>query len=189
MSLYALSTPCGGTAWAGAEPHSTVSGGGHEEGKEGDLWVQLMRVADHLEQGMVLRLAVDVPVPGRPLGFRQARPAVKTKRLPPKNQHKTTRKGGERVKAWRDIQNGPKTARQGLRGHAVLVAAPNYRRGAACAGGVEDLVPAMLGVDLGEHHQLHVGGVAVQPRRPEAVRRVEGVGARVTQHHTQVDTP
>ena len=28
--------------------------------------------------------------------------------------------------------------------------------------GVKDFVPAMLAVDLGEHHQLHVGGITLE---------------------------
>ncbi len=43
--------------------------------------------------------------------------------------------------------------------------------------GIEDLVPAVLGVRLREHHQFHVGGIAPQPR--EVLRQVvDLVGAQ-----------
>ncbi len=36
--------------------------------------------------------------------------------------------------------------------------------------GVEDLVPAMLGIGLREHHQFHIGRIALQP--DEAVQQI-----------------
>ena len=52
--------------------------------------------------------------------------------------------------------------------------------------GVEDLVAAVLGVRLREHHQLHVGGVATQPReaRGQVVHLVRAQG----QAHLAVGT-
>ena len=53
--------------------------------------------------------------------------------------------------------------------------------------GIEDLVPAVLGVRLREHHQLDVGRVA--PRGPEARRQVVDfiVGQREAQRRVRID--
>ena len=50
--------------------------------------------------------------------------------------------------------------------------------------GVEDLVPAVFRIRLGEHHQLHVGGIARQ--RGECVEQVVNLVRRQGQAHALI---